>query len=262
MLSTRTVPAICCIILTALSLGGPLGAETASYGNGSLFRTRGAIVAVTRIQPDAPERVQAASLFMDRSENSLFALPPQRSRTRPSLGSPSGPAGPGSQIRFGLTGSHAELIRHIIGWAESNQLGYDAVQYGARIRPSKRPTALSISEIFDWIEATPGQHHAIGRYQFIPSTLKRLIGELGIHPRARFTPDLQDQLADRLLVEAGFESFLAGAMTRHQFMNNLAKIWAGLPTNSGKSYYHGFAGNRATMTWAQFDAEMARIFPG
>ena len=262
MLSTRTVPAMCCILLAALFPGGPLGAETASYGNGSLFRTRGAIVAVTRTQRDTPERVQTASLFMDRSEKSLFALPPQRSRTRPSLSGPAGPAGPGSQIRFGLTGSHAELIRHIIGWAESNQLGYDAVQYGAKVRPSRRPTALTIAEIFDWIEATPGQHHAIGRYQFIPSTLKRLVGELGVHPRTRFTPDLQDRMADRLLVEAGFETFLAGALTRHQFMNNLAKIWAGLPTNNGKSYYHGFAGNRATMSWAQFDAEMAKIFPG
>jgi hypothetical protein len=51
-------------------------------------------------------------------------------------------------------------------------------------------------------------------------------------------------------------------MNRHQYMNNLAQIWAGLPTSSGKSHYHGFAGNRATMTWARFDAEMAKIFPG
>jgi hypothetical protein len=45
-------------------------------------------------------------------------------------------------------------------------------------------------------------------------------------------------------------------------MNNLAKIWAGLPNSTGKSHYHGYAGNQATMTWARFDAEMAMIFPG
>jgi len=44
-------------------------------------------------------------------------------------------------------------------------------------------------------------------------------------------------------------------------MNNLAKIWAGLPNSTGKSYYHGHAGNRATMTWARFRAEMEKIFP-
>ncbi len=45
-------------------------------------------------------------------------------------------------------------------------------------------------------------------------------------------------------------------------MNNLAEIWAGLPTTNGKSHYDGYAGNRATMSWAQFDAAMAQIFPG
>lgn len=51
-------------------------------------------------------------------------------------------------------------------------------------------------------------------------------------------------------------------MSRHDFMNNLAKIWAGLPTSSGKSYYHGLAGNKAVLSWAKFDKEMAQLFPG
>jgi hypothetical protein len=55
---------------------------------------------------------------------------------------------------------------------------------------------------------------------------------------------------------------LAGKMERHDFMNNLARIWAGLPNSSGKSHYEGYAGNKAVMTWDKFDAEMARIFPG
>ena len=44
-------------------------------------------------------------------------------------------------------------------------------------------------------------------------------------------------------------------------MHNLARIWAGLPTASGRSHYHGHAGNRATMTWARFESAMAPIFP-
>ncbi len=72
----------------------------------------------------------------------------------------------------------------------------------------------------------------------------------------------QDKLADQLLAEAGLARFQAGELTRHGFMNNLAKIWAGLPNSSGKSHYHGVAGNRATMTWAHFDTHMARIFAG
>ena len=45
-------------------------------------------------------------------------------------------------------------------------------------------------------------------------------------------------------------------------MDSLAKIWAGLPTSSGRSHYDGYAGNAATMSWAQFDDEMARILEG
>ncbi|MEP3296600.1 MAG: hypothetical protein ABJO27_09000 [Pseudoruegeria sp.] len=31
-------------------------------------------------------------------------------------------------------------------------------------------------------------------------------------------------------------------------MNNIIKVWAGFPTSIGKSYYEGFAGNRATIS--------------
>lgn len=153
-------------------------------------------------------------------------------------------------------------LRSLIAKAEAGKAGYDAVQYGADIKPSGRPTTLTIQEIYDWIDATPGQPHAIGRYQFIPPTLRRLVSQLGVSTKTRFTPAVQDRLADLLLAEAGLQDFLSGAKPRHAFMNNLAKIWAGLPNDTGRSHYHGYAGNKATMSWAYFDAQMARIFPG
>ena len=167
-----------------------------------------------------------------------------------------------------LKRSEAELIAErgenlaLIARAEAGKKGYDAVQYGARIKPPLPPTAMTVQQIYDWIDDTPGQPHAIGRYQFIPATLRRLMQRLKIDPRSPFSPHVQDRLADQLLVEAGLQRFLAGDLPRHAFMNNLAKIWAGLPNDTGKSHYDGYAGNKATMTWAHFDAEMARIFPG
>lgn len=157
--------------------------------------------------------------------------------------------------------SKAERVRHIIARAEAGRAGYDAVQHGARRKPPKRPTAMTLKEIYRWIADTPGQPHAIGRYQFIPSTLKMLVGRAGISTSARFTPDIQDRLADLLLLDAGFDDLQKGQITRTGFMNNLAKIWAGLPTSSGQSHYHGYAGNKATMTWARFEKAMAPIFP-
>ena len=157
-------------------------------------------------------------------------------------------------------GQIAQLLS-LIAEAEAGPLGYDAVQYGATIKPPKAPTDMTLDEIFAWIDDTPGQPHAIGRYQFIPSTLGYLVEALEVPGTARFTPALQDRLAGVLLDQAGLEAFLAGALKREAFMEALAKIWAGLPVSTGKSYYQGYAGNKAVITWERFGAEMARIFP-
>ncbi len=225
----------------------PVWAEALPMGSrGSLLTQRAPIVAITPVVSRA-----SPSLFSGTQGKSLLAPPPERARPAPSPSVLPGPRrGPLSDLRS------------LIAKAEAGSKGYDAVQYGADIRPSAPPTAMTVQEIYDWIDDTPGQPHAIGRYQFIPPTLRRLVTRLGVSTQVRFSPRLQDQLADLLLVEAGLNAFLAGDMPRHQFMNNLAKIWAGLPNDTGKSHYHGYAGNKATMTWAYFDARMAQIFPG
>ncbi|MEX5563075.1 hypothetical protein SM764_06605 [Pseudophaeobacter sp. 1A16562] len=202
----------------------------------------------TRAQPDLEaemEAVQAnlASLFRGRSGNSMFRDLPRRSS-------------------IGIGGGAASKLMQLIASAEAGKAQYDAVQYAATIRPPKLPTQMTVGEIYKWIDDTPGQQHAIGRYQFIPATLKRLVKHVGASRSDRFSPQLQDRLAHQLLEEAGLSATMAGDMSRHDFMNNLAKIWAGLPTSSGKSYYHGLAGNKAVLSWAKFDKEMAQLFPG
>ncbi|ROU02816.1 hypothetical protein EAT49_09990 [Histidinibacterium lentulum] len=159
-------------------------------------------------------------------------------------------------------GGPVARLRDLIAAAEAGPAGYDAVQHGARIRPPAPPTRLTIGQIDDWIRATPGQPHAIGRYQFIPPTFRRLVRQLGLPRDAPFSPAVQDRMADILLVEAGLERFLAGEIGRVDFMNRLARVWAGLPTSSGRSHYHGYAGNRATKSWAEFHGAMTAIFPG
>ncbi|KUF10688.1 hypothetical protein [Pseudoponticoccus marisrubri] len=198
----------------------------------------------------APAASTQASLFSGRGAGSLFA--------------PVQPRAPASQgLRATLaSGDPVARLRSLIASAEAGAKGYDAVQYGATRRPDRPPTAMTIGEIYEWIRETPGQPHAIGRYQFIPPTLRRLVRAEGLSTTARFSPAVQDRLADRLLAEAGMAAFRGGTLSRHAFMHNLSKIWAGLPTASGKSYYHGYAGNKATMSWDRFDREMARIFPG
>ena len=150
----------------------------------------------------------------------------------------------------------------LIGRVEAGPKGYNAVNLGAKIAPPKPPSTMTIAEINAWVDATPGQPHAIGRYQFIPSTLQWLAGRLDVPENARFSPELQDRLAVRLLEDAGLAAFETGVMDRTAFMTNLAKTWAGLPTPDERSYYDGLAGNKALITWARFDESIRQIFGG
>lgn len=230
------------------ALCGGLFATSLCAGAVSLFDTRSTSRAALIVAPVAvvgrTEAKAPASLFVGRQGSSLFAAPVRKRLPE-----------------AGLHGNDAAtVVRQIIEQAESRRDGYDAVQHGARIKPKRKPTQMTVAEIYEWIEATPGQPHAIGRYQFIPKTLRRVMRKVGAHPSQRFTPALQDQLADVLLAEAGFHRITAGQLSRREFMNNLAKIWAGLPNDTGRSHYAGYAGNKASMSWEHFDAQMAQVF--
>jgi hypothetical protein len=220
-------------------------AETGSLvGDGTFGAARGLLTQSAEADALAPT---GASLFAGSTGANFFAPFPVVARHMAPLG---------------IDASAVQRVRHVIGQAESPFAGYDAVQHGAAIKPPKLPTHMTIGEIFDWITETPGQPHAIGRYQFIPDTLARVVAQTGARQSDRFTPQMQDRLADVLLADAGLPAFMAGDLSQQRFMNNLAGIWAGLPTSSGQSKYHGIAGNRATVTLAYFRSEIAKIAPG
>ncbi|MEO9517956.1 MAG: hypothetical protein ABJH45_08995 [Paracoccaceae bacterium] len=221
------------------------------FGHQVLGQSSGALIPVGMPGAEEIDAPRRASLFIGRDDNSLFAGAPLRN---PNLGV-------GSALPTVLTGNGVVGLRNLIARAEAGRAGYDAVQYGARIKPSKRPTNMTIAEIYQWIEDTPGQPHAIGRYQMIPATLRSLVKRAGVKTSARFTPALQDKLSNLFLEDAGITAFTNGAMSRKTFMNNLAKIWAGLPNSSGRSHYDGYAGNKAVISWAWFESEIMRIFP-
>ncbi len=231
-------------------------AEMASLLGGDAFQSaRRSLLKGTNTALAPDQNGGAGSLFAGKGGLGLFAPHPKRERVTiqnvslQQLQSRPPTSGP------------AERVLHLISLAEAGAKGYDAVQHGAKQRPSRAPTQMTIAEIYDWIDRTPGQPHAIGRYQFIPATLKRLMNELGLSPHETFSPQVQDRLAQVLLTEAGFNDVARGVIGRRAFMNNLSRIWAGLPNSTGKSHYHGYAGKKATMTWARFDAEMRQIFP-
>jgi muramidase (phage lysozyme) len=198
--------------------------------------------------------VTRASLFTSSDSIGFFAPLPGREEDVTVAVAPFTDIGTGTEP--------VDQLLSLIARAEAGSMGYDAVQYGATVRPSRLPTQMTLGEIYQWIDETPGQPHAIGRYQFIPPTLRRVARVRGFGPDTPFTPGVQDALALVLLEDAGLSQFQASALGRRQFMHNLARIWAGLPLPNGQSYYDGHAGNKATMTWAAFDGGMARIWGG
>ena len=158
------------------------------------------------------------------------------------------------------TDPRIDLLLSLIGSAEAGSAGYDAIHNRARVLPDKLPTEMTLQEIIDWIDATPRQNHAIGRYQIIPTTLSYLIAAEDVPLTAVFTPALQDRLALRLIEDAGLPEFLSGQMAPAAFLDSLAFVWAGLPLGSGLSAYEGFAGNSATISRSSYENRFNEIF--
>ena len=153
-----------------------------------------------------------------------------------------------------------DLLLSLIASAEAGPAGYNAIHYRAWELPDKAPTEMTIQEIIDWIDATPRQNHAIGRYQIIPMTLSYLVAAENVPLSAVFSPALQDRLAVRLINDAGLPEFLSGQMAPVDFLDSLAFVWAGLPLGSGLSAYEGYAGNSATISRQHYETRFAEIF--
>ena len=162
-------------------------------------------------------------------------------------------------VTIPVTGTVQERLGALIEHAESKGSGYDAIHLSAKRLPEQPPTLMTLSDIFEWIRATPGQPHAIGRYQIIPSTLAELTGRLEMPLGTRFSPDVQDEFAAELFRTAGLSEWLSGMVTDEAFMDNLARIWAGLPLESGLSAYDGKSGNRATITREEFRQALSQV---
>lgn len=148
----------------------------------------------------------------------------------------------------------ARPLLELIGRAESGG-NYDA-RWGAAGSTSPRFTAMTLDDVIAWQrdQATSGAiSTAVGKYQIIQGTLRGLMSpkHLGLTGRELYDAALQDQMALTLLLGRGLEYFLAGAMQQPDFINEIAKEWAGLPNMTGRSHYDGDGVNAATVSLAE-----------
>lgn len=130
--------------------------------------------------------------------------------------------------------------------------GYTSVTGYAPYKPPKPLTRMTVKEVIQYqkdIKAAGAKSTAVGRYQFILSTLSGLIRETGTDHTRYFDEQLQDVLARRLMQRCDFYSTSTDIGS---LADCLAGHWAALPMatgkKKGKSRYLGVAGNRALVS--------------
>lgn len=169
-------------------------------------------------------------------------------------------AGPGNPQESGQVQgtSGGEPVRgsilDVIASVEATSTAQGDEEYNSR-NGNKLIDGLSQLSISEAIEQ--GGTGAIGRYQFIPSTLNDIISRHSdrFSLEDTFNKETQDAMATVLLEEAGLQDYLDGKTDTTDFANRIARVWAGFPVLSdingvsrGDSYYKGVQDNKAGMT--------------
>lgn len=112
------------------------------------------------------------------------------------------------------------------------------------------------------IEMQRTRLYAVGRYQFIPVTLRFAVAHSSVNELDMFTPDVQDRLMAALIL---YKRPAVGAYLRgdHELegwtLNELAKEWASIEYRYGRGFYDHIGGNRAHITRAEVSAVLQEI---
>lgn len=145
--------------------------------------------------------------------------------------------------------NYTELLSTI---AEGESKGNYNAYFGNAGNASIRFTNMTVAEVMRWqrdFVASGKPSNAVGKYQFMGTTLAGLVDEMNIDPHTKFDEALQDRLAIRLIERRGAREYLRGAVSREQFAHNLSMEWAALPRVIGDdpnaSYYAGDGMNKS-----------------
>lgn len=140
-----------------------------------------------------------------------------------------------------------------IAKGESNG-NYNAY-FGDASNTSLRFTDMTVAEVMKWQQEyveKGAASNAVGRYQFMGTTLAGLVKQLRLDTRKEFDEALQDRLAIALIERRGSLKFVQQKLTREEFAANLAMEWAALPRvigdNPHQSYYAGDGLNHARVS--------------
>lgn len=123
-------------------------------------------------------------------------------------------------------------------------------------------TTMTIAQVMNMQSQMPGAgfaSSAIGKYQFIKSTLAEQVAKLGLDPNTtKFDQSTQDQLAMSLLDQVGLRAYTSGRMSKEDFLHKMSRVWASLPTDpSGRGFYDKVGSNKSLIGWQDALASFA-----
>ena len=104
--------------------------------------------------------------------------------------------------------------------------------------------------------------YAVGRYQFIPSTLRFAVRHSEVDELDMFTPRVQDKLMAALIL---YKRPAVGAYLRgdHDLqgwaLNEMAREWASVEYRNGRGFYDHVGGNRARITRAELSEVLSNV---
>ena len=104
--------------------------------------------------------------------------------------------------------------------------------------------------------------YAVGRYQFIPSTLRFAVRMSDVDELDMFTPKVQDRLMAALILykRPAIGAYLRGDHNLEGWaLDEMAKEWASVEYRAGRGFYDHIGGNRAHITRAELSKVLRDI---
>jgi hypothetical protein len=124
--------------------------------------------------------------------------------------------------------------------------------FGGREAPLTEMTLGQVMSLQNQMKQKGSPSTAVGKYQFINSTLGNIARKMGIGPNEPFNEETQDKLALGLLKGRGLDDFMSGKLSRSAFIDNIAQEWAIVKGSSGRGAYDGDGLNRAALNIGDF----------
>lgn len=138
------------------------------------------------------------------------------------------------------------------------------IEYGGRALPLDKMTLGQVMAHQNARQKQGAASTAVGKYQFIDSTLKSIVDR---NPKEfplsrKFDKAAQDRAAEILLERRGLQDYLSGKLSKEDFGESLSKEWASLPNpKTGKSYYDGDGLNKSLISNQDFMKTLAGLAP-